>query len=257
MNKNNPLENYELVKDRIPKFYSTYADGRCTTEIYSETNDHVTIKASLYACLEDQVKGAPLSTGYAKEERGGMIDKYTENCETSAIGRALANLNIYGALATETGTRPSREEMNTVRTQTVQTPRPDPKPAVREPTRATAPISDGSTQKLIRSDRNSKELAPIEVPASWNCIWGYCDKNDPTGREPHTGTNLVLTSQDAIKGGKARKENWNMDIVACRKPLDGIRPDGGTWCNYQCDIPTFLTNSEQGVEDWDNGSQYA
>ena len=99
------VEDYEMVKDRIPLFLEKYPEGRINTEVISENNG-VTMKAYLYKSLEEQVSCAPLSTGIAREVPGGFIDKYYENCETSAIGRALANINLYS------GDRPSYEEMN-------------------------------------------------------------------------------------------------------------------------------------------------
>ena len=104
------LDNYEEVKDRIPLFYLTYPEGRITTEIVLETDSACTIRASLWANAEEQANLCPLATGYAKEWSGGRIDKYTENAETSAIGRALANRDLFS------GNRPSREEMSAVRT---------------------------------------------------------------------------------------------------------------------------------------------
>ena len=99
------LNDYEMVKDRIPLFYEKYSDGRITCDIITENADWVTMKAFLWKDMESQVANAPLSTGIAREIPGGFIDKYYENCETSAIGRALANLNMFD------GNRPSREEM--------------------------------------------------------------------------------------------------------------------------------------------------
>jgi hypothetical protein len=52
-----------------------------------------------------------ISTGYAEEVRGaGNVNRtsHVENCETSAIGRALANCGMAGSDMTK---RPSREEM--------------------------------------------------------------------------------------------------------------------------------------------------
>ena len=100
-----------MVKDRIPLFYEAHEDGRICTEIISETLDRVAIKAYLYKSLEEQVSCAPLSTGIAMEkevppdEKG--VHKYYENCETSAIGRALANLDMYN----KNKDRASYEEM--------------------------------------------------------------------------------------------------------------------------------------------------
>jgi hypothetical protein len=55
-----------------------------------------------------------ISTGYAEEVRGaGNVNRtsHVENCETSAIGRALANCGMAGSDMTK---RPSREEMSKV-----------------------------------------------------------------------------------------------------------------------------------------------
>ena len=105
------INDYEKVKDRIPLFYETHEDGRICTGVISETLDRVTVKAYLYKSLEEQVSCAPLSTGIAMEkevppdEKG--VHKYYENCETSAIGRALANLDMYN----KNKDRASYEEM--------------------------------------------------------------------------------------------------------------------------------------------------
>jgi len=104
------LSQYEEVKDRIPKFYKQYPEGRIITDIVSDPNELETVifKAELYRNFEDSV---PLSTGFAYEKEGeGYINKtsHVENAETSAIGRALANITMHGSK------RPSKEEMNKV-----------------------------------------------------------------------------------------------------------------------------------------------
>jgi hypothetical protein len=104
------LNNYEEVKDRIPKFYDKYPDGRIITALKSSTDalDMVVFKAYVYASAEEQLSDTPLATGWAMEVAGeGMVNKtsHLENCETSAIGRALANIGLHG------DKRPSREEM--------------------------------------------------------------------------------------------------------------------------------------------------
>jgi hypothetical protein len=66
------------------------------------------VKARLYTTQEDQRLGLAKATGYAFEVDGGYGANKTsalENCETSAIGRALANMALHGSK------RSSREEM--------------------------------------------------------------------------------------------------------------------------------------------------
>ena len=105
------IDDYELVKDRIPLFYERFPDGRIITQIFSEDDGHVTIIASLFEDEAQQGRNNALATGIAREVPGGHINAYTENCESSAIGRALANKNIYGNVNKASGQRPSKEEM--------------------------------------------------------------------------------------------------------------------------------------------------
>ena len=120
------LDNYEMVKDRIPLFYDKYEDGRITCDILSDTAEGVTMKAYLWKNAEAQGGNAPLSTGIARELPGGFIDKYHENCETSAVGRALANLNLRNPDMD----RPSREEMQSAESMgSKKKSRPTPKKA--------------------------------------------------------------------------------------------------------------------------------
>lgn len=79
-------KDYVLVPSRVKSFRKVCPEGTIQTEIVSMENGVVTMKASIY--LEDKL----LATGYAQEKEGSSyINKtsYIENCETSAIGRAL------------------------------------------------------------------------------------------------------------------------------------------------------------------------
>jgi hypothetical protein len=104
------LDDYETVEERIFKFWAQYPDGRIDTHMVMQDGVQFIFAASLYRNGDEAT--LPFATGYAQEIVGqGMVNKTSalENCETSAIGRALANAGF----ATK-GKRASREEMGKV-----------------------------------------------------------------------------------------------------------------------------------------------
>jgi hypothetical protein len=112
MSKTDPFfnpEQYATVAERIELFYSRYPQGRINTELVSRTDGAITFKAVVYRDPNDTT---PAATGWASE-REGDSDINTvaclENTETSAVGRALANLGFVASVK-----RPSREEMEKV-----------------------------------------------------------------------------------------------------------------------------------------------
>lgn len=80
-------KDYVMVNQRVKAFRMVYPNGRIETEIISLNNGTVTFKATVY-----DGTGYILANGYAQEkESSSFINKtsFIENCETSAIGRAL------------------------------------------------------------------------------------------------------------------------------------------------------------------------
>ena len=109
------LADYETVEDRLKRFYADHPDGRILTEnetVPEYRSEKIwVIKAIVFLSGEDVERGCPKATGYAFEIDGtGMANQSSalENCETSAIGRALANAGYSG------NKRTSREEMEKV-----------------------------------------------------------------------------------------------------------------------------------------------
>ena len=83
---------YVEVKERIKYFREHYKDWALTTELLELTDNRCVIKATVLN-PENRI----ISTGIAYEMLGSShINKtsFVENCETSANGRALANLGI-------------------------------------------------------------------------------------------------------------------------------------------------------------------
>ena len=103
------LADYEPVEVRLEKFIKDYPDFRISTELEVVEASRYIVKAYLYKTSQDSIAWA---TGYAEETvstRGVNQTSALENCETSAIGRALANAGYAPK-----GKRPSREEMSKV-----------------------------------------------------------------------------------------------------------------------------------------------
>jgi hypothetical protein len=115
------LADYEPVEVRLEKFIKDYPAFRISTELEVVEATRYIVKAYLFKDAKD---GVAWATGYAEEtvsSRGVNQTSALENCETSAIGRALANAGYAPK-----GKRPSREEMTKV------VAAKPPKPAVQD-----------------------------------------------------------------------------------------------------------------------------
>jgi hypothetical protein len=102
------LEDYEPVASRLDRFLKAHPDARVITDLVHYMADIAVFKCELW--LNDEI----IATGWAEEIRGqGNVNKtsHVENCETGAVGRALANAGLSGSDFTK---RPSREEMGKV-----------------------------------------------------------------------------------------------------------------------------------------------
>jgi hypothetical protein len=100
------LRGYSTVAERITLFYERHPRGRIVTDLVSRADGEVVFRATAY---RDEQETQPAATGWASERVGdGEVNTVAclENTETSAVGRALANLGF-----TASANRPCREEM--------------------------------------------------------------------------------------------------------------------------------------------------
>ena len=192
------LEDYETVEERLIKFWKEHPDGQIHTKVLEHTTGRFIVEASIYRTEAD---ARPWTTGLAEETvqgRGVNATSALENCETSAIGRALANAGY----ATK-GKRASREEMTKVKAN-------EPKPfAAKLAERITVPVEDdpwtikavepsahagdavqlvkdvlgGKTQEDIPSCKHGEMVWKTGVSQKNKKPWGQfrCTKQGPSG----------------------------------------------------------------------------
>lgn len=82
---------YVMVNERIKEFRKLHPNGQILTQVMANADGQILFQAKI------MVDGVLVATGHAYEkEDSSFINKtsYIENCETSAVGRALGILGI-------------------------------------------------------------------------------------------------------------------------------------------------------------------
>jgi hypothetical protein len=167
------LAEYEPVEVRLEKFIKDHPAFRISTELEVVEATRYIVKAYLFKNAED---GVAWSTGYAEEtvtSRGVNQTSALENCETSAIGRALANAGYAPK-----GKRPSREEMTkVVATKVAKPPVQDVKPDDQD--YWTTPVGEyrGVVDAPVTLDKAMETIAAVmgtgEAQESPSCKHGH------------------------------------------------------------------------------------
>ncbi len=110
---------YVEVNERLKHFRSNYNGWCLTSDVVELTDDRCVIKATIF-----DENGNIRATGHAYEKEGSsFINKtsFVENCETSAWGRALANLGI----GLDTSVASYEEVANAVKQQSTPAVKPE------------------------------------------------------------------------------------------------------------------------------------
>ena len=193
------LDDYETVEERLIKFWKDHPEGRIVTTLLSGTSTQFIVRAELYKGGSDTI----WTTGLAEETvqgRGVNSTSALENCETSAIGRALANAGY----ATK-GKRASRSEMNKV-------------------------VAQANTEQVIadtkaRLAETAKEYVPV---AKEDDPWTIRDA------QPASTVDEAVAMVKDIIGGQTERDIPN---CKCGKPMawrTGQGKNNKPWGHFAC-----------------------
>jgi hypothetical protein len=196
------LADYAPVSDRITLFYQRYPAGRIVTQLHSRTDREVTFRALVFRGADDL---RPAATGWASEREGdGEVNAVAclENTETSAIGRALANLGFTASVR-----RPSREEMEkAVRERARLVARP---PVVAPP--ASSPASATATRAVEAIDplqRRANAVHDVRSLIERAEAIGFSERRAETLRgaldQPELTPRTLMRLERRVRGWMAR-----------------------------------------------------
>jgi hypothetical protein len=193
------LDDYETVEERLVKFWKEHPDGQIHTKLVSSTPSQYIVEASIFRTEADP---RPWTTGLAEETvqgRGVNATSALENCETSAIGRALANAGY----ATK-GKRASREEMSKVA--------------------AGQQVKAKVEEVKAKMADTSKEYVPVPV------------ESDPWSQ---SFAAPVVTMEQAVDTVKAVLGATPVDescVHGSRIWKTGTKKNGGQWGHWRCPV---------------------
>jgi len=191
------LDDYETVEERLIKFWKEHPDGLIHTELLNMAPNQYIVKASIYRTEADS---RAWTTGLAEETvqgRGVNATSALENCETSAIRRALANAGY----ATK-GKRASREEMTKVA--------------------KGAEVKANIEEVKAKMADTSKQYVPVPV------------ESDPWTQWESTPPATMETAVDTVKqllGGTAPDESC---VHGARIWKTGTSKAGKPWGHWKC-----------------------
>jgi hypothetical protein len=199
------LDDYETVEERLTKFWKDHPEGRVETKLIVNTPTQYIVWSAIY---RDAADVQPWATGLAEETvqgRGVNATSALENCETSSLGRSLANAGY----ATK-GKRASREEMSKVV--------------------AKAAVVDQVQQVKAKMADTSQQYVPVAKADDPWTTW--------EAPAPQTMESAVETVK-SILGGTAPEESCSH---GARVWKTGVSKAGKTWGMWKCNPPHGTSN---------------
>ena len=206
------LDDYETVEERLVKYWKDHPDGQIHTKLLDSTASRFIVEASIYRTEADS---RPWTTGLAEETvqgRGVNATSALENCETSAIGRALAN-----AGSATKGKRASREEMSKVA--------------------ASQEVKAKVEEVKAKMAETSKEYVPVQ------------QKEDPWTMQVMAPVQTLETAVEMVKdvlGGTPVDESC---IHGARVWKTGTSKAGKPWGHWKC-MAQILGDAERCEPIW-------
>jgi hypothetical protein len=157
------LEDYETVHQALIRMYTQYPNARTWTD--NTTPEGVTDRYEFTAHIYlDKNNVHPDATGWAYEVIGaGPINKTSamENCETSALGRAISNSVLV--LTKPNNNRPSREEMEKVQRMSKPQHTPEQEQLAMKYFALVSEVADIDSLKIFYADAQEKGLLHINI----------------------------------------------------------------------------------------------
>lgn len=197
------LDEYQTVAERLELFWKDHPNGRVFTKALETSMSRFIVYSEVYFDMADE---HPKATGLAEETvqgRGVNATSALENCESSSIGRALANCG-YSPKGDATK-RPSREEMSKVA--------------------AKSAAQQAIEEAKAKMAQTGKEYVPV------------AKEDDPwTIKEakPVTTVDEAVNIVKEIIGGQTERDIPN---CKCGKPMawaTGSGKNGKPWGHFKC-----------------------
>lgn len=210
------LDDYEPVDVRLKQFLAQCEGGRVVTELVSSV-DSITDIAVFKAYVYDG--DVLLATGYAMERQDdGFVNKtsHVENCETSAIGRGLANMGLSG------DKRPSREEIQKVERMTAtETER------MQKGREQIQKLLDDNQDIIATSyaDAIKADMDAAKTVADMKAVWVDVSETVKRDRAAELKAQMADSTVTAADEKEQRKAAFDETVAKLKKDADGAEPD--------------------------------